>query len=102
MSTPRPLNERPLNERKIRDRALVLPVVGLLLLMPPLAGIFQLEWRIAGVPFTAIYLFVVWAVLVGAARAQARELTKLDREVQGFDRRARARESSRDEPARGS
>jgi hypothetical protein len=58
---------RPLSDRKTSDRALILPLVGLLLLLPPVAGIFQLDVRILGIPFTAFYLFVVWAALIAGA-----------------------------------
>lgn len=66
--------ERSLAQRKARDRAFVLPVVGLLLLTPPLAGIFELDFLVAGVPFTALYLFVVWAGLIAGAALLARTL----------------------------
>jgi hypothetical protein len=64
----------PLRHRKARDRALILPLVGLILLTPPVAGVFQLDTKIAGVPFTAIYLFVVWALLIAGAAALSRRL----------------------------
>lgn len=60
-------SEQSLAERKTRDRALILPLVGLLLLIPPVATIFQLDLRIAGVPFTALYLLVIWALLITIA-----------------------------------
>lgn len=60
--------------RKIRDRALILPLVGLTLLMPPVALIFESEAKLFGLPVTLIYLFVVWAALILAARLQARAL----------------------------
>jgi hypothetical protein len=61
--------DQPLRHRKIRDRAFILFLVGLILLTPPVAGIFQLDEKISGIPFTLVYLFVVWALLIaGAAR----------------------------------
>ena len=60
--------DRSVSDRKIGDRALILPLVGCLLLIPPLAGIFQIDLRVFGIPFTAFYLFFVWgALIVGAA-----------------------------------
>ena len=60
----------PISNRKIRDRAALLPVIGLILLIPPIANVFQLDARVAGIPFTALYLFGVWALLIaGAAHA---------------------------------
>lgn len=57
--------------RKIRDRALILPLIGLALLTPPIALIFQSEAKLFGLPVTLIYLFAVWAALIVAARRQA-------------------------------
>lgn len=67
-------SDQPLRHRKTRDRALILPLVGLILLTPPLAGIFQLDAKIAGVPFTAIYLFAAWGLLIAGAAALSRQL----------------------------
>lgn len=66
--------DQPLRDSKARDRALVLPLVGALLLISPLAGIFQLDAKLGGVPFTLIYLFAVWAVLIVGAAALSRHL----------------------------
>ena len=61
-----------------RAEAVAIPLgavlVGLALLTPPLAGIFQLEARIGGVPFTALYLFFVWAALIAGAALLSRRL----------------------------
>ena len=66
--------DQPLLHRKTRDRALILPLAGLILLTPPVAGIFQLDAKIAGLPFTGVYLFVVWALLIAGAAALSRRL----------------------------
>jgi len=73
-ATPTDRSDQSLRHRKTRDRARILPLVGLILLTPPLAGIFQLDAKIAGVPFTAIYLFAVWALLIAGAAALSRQL----------------------------
>ena len=65
---------RPLSDRKTSDRALVLLLVGCLLLMPPLAGIFQLDIRVLGIPFTGFYLFGVWAALIVGAALLSRRI----------------------------
>ena len=49
---------------RTHDRATILLILGVVLLMPPLAGVFNLEARIAGVPLTLVYLFGVWAILI--------------------------------------
>ena len=66
--------EQPLRHRKTRDRALILPLAGLILLIPPVAGVFHLDAKIAGVPFTLVYLFAVWALLIAGAAALSRRL----------------------------
>ena len=52
---------------KILDRAFVLPIIGLLFLVPPVANIFQLDVFLGGIPFTALYLFTVWGLLIVGA-----------------------------------
>ena len=71
-------SDQPLRQRKARDRALILPLVGLLLLVPPIAAIFQIEARIGGVPFLLVYLFAVWAVLIAGAAGLAGRLRDID------------------------
>ncbi len=66
--------KQPHSTRKITDRALILPLLGCFLLLPPLAGIFQLDFRIYGIPVTALYLFGVWAVLIAGAAWLSRPL----------------------------
>ena len=66
--------DQPLRHRKARDRALILPLAGLILLTPPVAGIFHLEAKIAGLPFTGVYLFAVWAILIAGAAVLSRQL----------------------------
>jgi len=65
---------RPPSDRKDSDRSFILTLVGALLLTPPLAGIFQLDIRILGIPFTGIYLFLVWAVLIAGTALLSRRL----------------------------
>jgi len=75
MNSPDPAQtDQPVRYDKVRDRALVLPLLGILLLVSPLAGISQLDAKPFGVPFTLIYLFSVWAVLIAGACALARRL----------------------------
>ncbi len=56
--------DQPLSDRKTRDRALILPVLGAVLLMPPVAGIFRLDAKIGGLPLGIIYVFLIWALLI--------------------------------------
>ena len=74
----KPTRERMLRHRKVTDRAMVLPLLGVLALLPPFASIFEIDARIAGVPLTALYLFVVWALLIVGAARLARPLRAQD------------------------
>jgi len=66
--------DQTLSRRKARDKAMILPLFGLILLTPPVAEVFHLEAKIAGVPFTLVYVFVIWALLIAGAAALARRL----------------------------
>ena len=76
MNNEAPNLNRPVSDRKTRDRALVLLLVGCLLLTPPLAGIFQLDFRVLGIPFTGFYLFAVWGGLIAGAAVLSRQMQK--------------------------
>ena len=52
---------------KLVSAALFLAVGGALLILPPLALLFQLKQRFLGLPAEVIYLFVCWGVLIAAA-----------------------------------
>ncbi len=60
MNTPTP-------SPRLRDAAVVLPLVGLFLLMPPVITLFVRPAEIAGVPLIVAYLFGVWLALIGCA-----------------------------------
>lgn len=64
----------PLSSRKVAERALILPLIGLVLLIPPIAGIFEIDARVFGIPFTILYLFGVWAMLIILANRLSRRL----------------------------
>ena len=49
-----------MERRKLESAALFLSILGVLLILPPLAVMFQLERRFLGVPLEVIYLFVCW------------------------------------------
>lgn len=56
-----------MERRKIVSAALFITILGTMLIMPPLARLFEDELRIAGIPVKVIYLFVVWAALIVGA-----------------------------------
>ena len=67
-------HDQPLRERKNHDRALILPLVGLILLTPPVAVIFQLDAKLGGIPVALAYVFLVWAGLIAGAAVLSRRL----------------------------
>jgi len=63
-----------LARRKIRDRSVALLLLGIVLLMPPMVRIAQIDVTVFGLPFALVYLFSVWALLVIGAVLLARPL----------------------------
>ena len=62
------------SDRKAIDRAMLLPLLGCLLLVSPLLNLLQLDLRVLGIPFTALYLFAVWGLLIACAALLSRRL----------------------------
>ena len=77
-NTAKPTNKESASQRKLIERALFLPLIGLLLFLPPIAGIFDINLFVSGIPFTVIYIFVVWGLLIFAAYRLSRRLTQMD------------------------
>ncbi len=71
-------SSNPGSKHRILDRAFLLPFIGLLLFLPPFSRIFQLDIRVANIPFTALYLFVAWALLIVGAALLSKKLRALD------------------------
>lgn len=67
-----------LSRRKIRDRSIVLVLVGMVLLMPPVAGISLTDGTIGGIPVPILYVFVVWAALIAGTAALGKQLLDTD------------------------
>jgi hypothetical protein len=61
---------------KIVSAALFLTVLGALLILPPLANVFQLQRRFFGIPAEVIYLFACWIALVAGAYWLGRRLPR--------------------------
>ncbi len=88
--------DRPLRHRKARDRAVILPLVGAILFLPPVAAIFRMDVALAGIPLLVLYIFAVWAGLIVAAAALAPRLRESDAAVE--DAAAEAGGPSADPP----
>lgn len=67
--------------RRLRDAGRLLPVLGLLLLVLPGLG----QGNTEGAGQTAIYIFVVWALLIAAAAALAPGLSRTESEADPVD-----------------
>jgi len=59
---------------RLRDAAVVLPLVGLFLLMPPVITLFVRPADVVGVPLIVAYLFGVWLALIGCAALLGRRI----------------------------
>lgn len=55
----------------MRSRSAALLLIGVVLLLPPVAGIAIQDFKIFGAPFALIYVFAVWALLIAGAAALA-------------------------------
>lgn len=60
--------------RKLHDASILLPIAGLILLLPPVASIFAIDATVFGLPLSAAYVFGVWALLIVGARSVGRRL----------------------------
>jgi len=63
-----------MERRKLESAALFFAVFAVMLILPPLVGLFQLEQRAFGVPVGIIYLFVSWAVMIVGTWGLSRRL----------------------------
>ncbi len=75
-----------LSRDKTRNLALLLPVFGLFLLMPPAVLAFGMPRTLGGVPLIVLYIFAVWAFLIVSAAFLARRLgAPLDLETMSIE-----------------
>ncbi len=65
-----------MDRRKIVSAALFLTLLGSLMILPPLAVMFQHERRLFGVPSEVIYLFMCWVLLIAGAYWLSRHLPR--------------------------
>jgi hypothetical protein len=71
-----------MTRQKARDAALLLPLFGLLLLLPPFVGLMQGVAGFAGVPAIVLYIFVIWAALIAAGILLSGRL-RVEQDLQG-------------------
>lgn len=70
---------RRLPPRRLSDMATIAPILGLILLTPPVIGLFATEGTIFGAPVILIYLFAVWFGLIALAAILSRQLARFDK-----------------------
>ena len=73
-TSPENRTTQAFSDRKTIDRAMLLPLIGCLLLVSPLLNLLQLDLRVLGIPFTVLYLFAVWGLLIACAVLLSRRL----------------------------
>ncbi|MEM1044958.1 MAG: hypothetical protein AAGL24_02355 [Pseudomonadota bacterium] len=64
--------------RKMRDRSIALVLVGIVALLPPVAGMALIDGTVAGIPIPVLYVFIVWTALIVGAAALAPALQEQD------------------------
>lgn len=67
-----------LSRRTAPDRSIALLLVGTVLLLPPLATIFLIDGKLAGVPIPLLYILIVWGLLIAGGAVLARPLREND------------------------
>lgn len=60
------------------DLSVIAPVLGFLILIPPVIGLFATEATIFGAPLILVYLFAVWLGLIAVAAVLAQKLGKAE------------------------
>ena len=70
-----------LSRRKVRDRSIALLLLGIVALMPPMAGISVTGGEFAGIPVPVLYVFGIWLALIVGAAILARPLLDSDESV---------------------
>ena len=70
--------------KRIADTALILPVCGTVLFLPPYIQIFDQELEIAGIPFLYVALFSIWVIGILLTAIVARRLSR-ESHVTGLD-----------------
>jgi hypothetical protein len=68
------MEDAPLHSGAAPDAAVVLPLFGVFLLMPPIITLFASGLDIHGVPLIVLYVFSVWIGLIVCAALLAKRL----------------------------
>lgn len=63
---------------QLNERAFILPVLGFIILTPPLLLVFNISSELFGIPVLYLYAFFAWAILIFAGKLLADKLQKED------------------------
>lgn len=74
MANLKPITTARGRSTRVREAAVLLPIFGLLLLMPPVIALFVVPVYFTGIPLIVLYLFGVWLALIGCAAWLGRKL----------------------------
>lgn len=67
-----------MTRRKLISASLFFTLFGVIALMPPLILLVRFDLRVAGVPIETVYIFVLWALLIGGSCWFSRALPRED------------------------
>jgi putative effector of murein hydrolase LrgA (UPF0299 family) len=70
------MKKRSADPARVHDAARLLPILGVVLLMPPVVALFVSDARVGGVPLIVVYVFGTWLALIACAAWRARALAK--------------------------
>ena len=63
---------------QLNERAFILPVLGFVILTPPLLLLFNNSSEVFGIPVLYLYAFFAWALLIFAGKLLAGKLQRED------------------------
>lgn len=70
------------NLRKAAEAVFIVQIWGALLLLPPILNLFNTRSLLFGVPLEAVYLFMVWTVLIACAVAISAKMPRVSASAQ--------------------
>lgn len=68
------MSAEPENRRRREARALLLPIIAALMIMPPVVFVFDREAHWFGMPVIVVYLFALWGLVIIGTSVLSRRL----------------------------
>lgn len=69
----------PSPSRRFADLSIVAPILGMILLAPPVIGLFASAGSVFGAPAIVFYTFGIWFAMIVVAAVLARKLSLQER-----------------------